>query len=59
MQNHRARRVKNSEMGRAPVLFLPHRMELSTVRMMNTIPGKKQAVSSVREIKTIQYNWRH
>jgi hypothetical protein len=23
MQNHRARRVNNSEMGRAPVLFLP------------------------------------
>jgi hypothetical protein len=23
MQNHRARRVKNSEMGRAQVLFLP------------------------------------
>jgi hypothetical protein len=42
MQSHRAKRVKNSEMGRAPVLFLPHRMDFNTVRMMKTIPRKKQ-----------------
>jgi hypothetical protein len=45
MQNHRAKRVKNSEMCRAPMLFLLHRMEFSTLRMMKTIPGKKQEVS--------------
>jgi hypothetical protein len=49
MQNHRAKRVKKSEMGIAPVLFLPHRMEFSTVKMIKTMPGKKQEVNQATD----------
>lgn len=49
MQNHRAKRVKKSEMGKAPVLFLPQRMEFSTVKMIKTMPGKKQEVNQATD----------
>ncbi|WVZ08592.1 hypothetical protein V8G54_021938 [Vigna mungo] len=43
MQNQRKNNSKYKEMGIAPVLLLPQRRKLSPVRIINAIPGKKQA----------------
>jgi hypothetical protein len=51
MQNHRARRVKNSEIGKAPVLSLFHNTKFRTVRTVNMTPGKKQAVNQDTDLQ--------